>query len=179
MATGRLETTVKGSHYKFFFKKGVLVFAEKESVDMESLVISFLNKSIYIKKEVFRECEKKRVSVMRSVIELLIEDGHLSIMLYSKIISSIVRIYTIDLLSAQKGAFTFFPTEKIKEIHAVKPIDIEVFKPLAENYSTDKKSIRKVLDHLFTPIILIDTTINLKRKTVLFSELPYDRIWFF
>ena len=134
-----------GTEYTIHIKEGSIVRITRSGFSMEKELLALLKKSGTVSNEAFVDAEKKRLNTMRRMLDILMDSGTVSVVLYSKIISALMRLLLIDLLYETKGLFTFQIKEKVKPFHAVKPIAFLSLKRFYEEQQENKKLVRRIV----------------------------------
>jgi hypothetical protein len=124
---------------------------------MEKEVITLLKKSGTISNETFTKAEQKRLVTMRRMLDILMDAGDVSIVLYSKIISALMRILLITLLYEKKGLFTFQVKEKVKPFHSVRPITYLSFQYFHEEQTQQQKITKRVIRNMHNNIEVLNS----------------------
>ncbi|MCK5808902.1 hypothetical protein KAH37_07965 [bacterium] len=133
------------TEYIIHIKNGSIVRITRTGFSMEKELFALLKQSGTVSNEAFVDAEKKRMTSMRRMLDILMDSGAVSLMLYSKIISALMRLLLIDLLYEEKGLFTFQLQEKVKPFHSVKPIAFLSLKRFHEEQQEHKKLVRRII----------------------------------
>jgi len=177
--TGTLVVKESKREYRFYFKDGEIIYSEDSSEKTEVKIFEIIRNSGLISRETFVNCEKKKAKVMRSLLEILIEDGHVSMLLYSKVISAVVRVNIIKMLLLKKGSYSFFEKKIMREVHGVRPVsvlDIRDISTIADNH---RKELGKVIKNFYRHILNVDKNSFLSEKKSLLQNYLVCEIDFF
>lgn len=142
--TGTLVVKASKTEYRFYFRKGDIIYSENSKEKTELKILEIIKNSGLISRDTFVRSEKKKAKLMRTLLEILIEDGHVSMLLYTKVISAAVRLNILKMLLLKKGTYTFSERKTIREVHGVKPVsmlDIKDISSLTEKYPEQMKKV--------------------------------------
>ena len=139
--------------YRLYFKEGAIVYAENSMQRMDSRILSMIKNSGLISRDTIVAGEKKKSKIMKRLLEILIEEGHVSMLLYSKIISAAVRITILDAMLLKKGAYEFEKRPSSRDVHGVKPVDIKGLQQIASMSEKKTKVLKMILKSLYCDIL--------------------------
>ena len=146
-----------GTDYTLHIKDGSIVRITRSDYSMEKEVIALLKKSGAISNEAFTKAEEKRLNTMRRMLDILMDSGDVSVILYSKIISALMRILLVNLLYEKKGLFTFQVKEKVKPFHSVRPITYLSLQYFYEEQTQQKKTVKRVIRNMHNNIEVLNS----------------------
>ncbi len=165
-----------GKEYTIHFKEGALVRLTKSGFSMENELLTLLKKSGAVSTEAFAEAEKKRLSTMRKMLDILMDLGHVSVMLYSKVVSALMRMLLIELLYEKRGTLIFQQQDKVKPFRSVRPITFLAVKHFFEEYGQSEKEVKKVLRNMHSEVVVSDKSMPFQGGLTLFENyLSGDR----
>jgi len=149
--TGILRITFSRKTYRFYFRGGVLIYSENSRERTEKKVLKIVRNSGLISRETFVKSEKKKSTMLRSLLEILIDQGHVSMLLYSKIINTVLRMNIVDVMLAKKGAYCFEEKKSIREVHGVRTVDIKAVQVVSSclDKQENRKAMAKVMKNLY------------------------------
>lgn len=150
--TGILRLKTLHNEYNLYFVKGSLVYATNMKKPMEKMVFSIVKSSGFISREKLVLCEKQKSKLMKTVLEILIDDGYVSMLLYSKIISTAMRINVINAMLETDGDYSFEIRLKIDSVQGVKPISVAYLKPVDMMISENREEVKTVVGSLYSSI---------------------------
>lgn len=150
--TGILRLKTQWNEYDLYFLKGSLIYAANIKKPMEKMVLSIVKSSGFISREKLILCEKQKSKLMKTVLEILIDDGYVSMLLYSKIISTAMRINVINAMLEQEGDYSFEIRQKIDSVQGVKPIPVAYLKPVDVLISENRESVKTVIRSLYSAV---------------------------
>lgn len=169
-----------GTDYTLHIKDGAIVRITKSDYSMEKEVIALLKKSGTVSNEAFNKAEQKRLNTMRRMLDILMDSGDVSIILYSKIISALMRILLVNLLYEKKGLFTFQVKEKVKPFHSVRPITFLSLQNFHEEHIQQKKATKRVIRNMHNNIeVLNSATLPFKEGLSFFENYLSKDLDFF
>lgn len=153
--TGILKVNTTGKRtYRFYFRKGILIYSENSKERTEKRVLKMVRNSGLITRETFVKAEKKKSKMLKSLLEILIDQGHVSMLLYSKIINTVLRINIIDVMLAAKGTYSFDERKTIREVHGIRAVDIKTVQVLSNclDSSENRKAVSYIMKHLYSNV---------------------------
>ena len=150
--TGFLKLKVRGNEYCLYFEKGTLVYATDGKKPTENMVFDIIKSSGFISREKLIYCEKQKSSMMKTVLEMLIDEGYVSMMLYSKVISTAMRINIINAMFETEGDYSFEIRSRIDSVQGVRPVPVTYLKAVDELISENRKAARFVADSVYLTI---------------------------
>ncbi|HQN72657.1 MAG TPA: DUF4388 domain-containing protein, partial [bacterium] len=143
--SGMLKIKTGKKEYRYYFKEGIIIYAENSIERMDQLILSTIKQAEIVSRETVVKCEKMKSKLMKSLLEILIEEGHVSMLLYSKIISAAVRMNILEGFFARKGIYSFELRNSVREVHGVKSVDIRSVQQLASMSDEKLKTVKKIL----------------------------------
>lgn len=143
--SGMLKIKTGKKEYRYYFKEGIIIYAENSIERMDQLILSTIKQAEIVSRETVVKCEKMKSKLMKSLLEILIEEGHVSMLLYSKIISAAVRMNILEGFFARKGIYSFELRNIVREVHGVKSVDIRNAQQLASMSDEKLKTVKKIL----------------------------------
>lgn len=143
--SGMLKIKTGKKEYRYYFKEGIIIYAENSIERMDQLILSTIKQAEIVSRETVVKCEKMKSKLMKSLLEILIEEGHVSMLLYSKIISAAVRMNILEGFFARKGNYSFELRNSVREVHGVKSVDIRNAQQLASMSDEKLKTVKKIL----------------------------------
>ncbi|HNW15286.1 MAG TPA: DUF4388 domain-containing protein, partial [bacterium] len=143
--SGMLKIKTGKKEYRYYFKEGIIIYAENSIERMDQLILSTIKQAEIVSRETVVKCEKMKSKLMKSLLEILIEEGHVSMLLYSKIISAAVRMNILEGFFARKGIYSFELRNSVREVHGVKSVDIRNAQQLASMSDEKLKTVKKIL----------------------------------
>ena len=150
--TGILRLKTQWNEYNLYFAKGSLIYATNMKKPMEKMVLNIVKSSGFISREKLILCEKQKSKLMKTVLEILIDDGYVSMLLYSKIISTAMRINVINAMLEPEGDYSFEVRFKIDSVQGVKPISVSYLKPVDVLISENRESVKTVVKSLYSAV---------------------------
>ena len=113
-----------------------------------------VRRSGLITRDTFVIAEKKKSHMLKSLLEILIDQGHVSMLLYSKIINTVLRMNIADVMLAKKGKYSFEEKKSIREVHGVRTVDIQMVQTLSSTIDTkeNKKAAVFIIKHLYSNV---------------------------
>lgn len=173
--SGVLRITLSKKHeYRLYFREGLIVYSENSRVRTDELVLEMIKNSGLVTRDTIVKSEGKKSKIMKSLLEILIDEGHVSMLLYSKIISTTARMNIIEAAFVSKGAFSFENRNSVREVHGVRPVD---FSGVAVLKNTDENkilSIRKILRSLYFNVTGNGTDHLIAQKSILQNYLTTE-----
>lgn len=151
--SGVLKIKNKKKEYRFYFKEGIIVYSENSEERMDRTILSMIKSSDLISRDTIVKCEKKKSKIMKRLLEILIEEGHVSMLLYSKIISAAVRINIVEGFLLKKGDYEFEKRPTTREVHGVKPVEIQGLQQLASMSEKKIEILKKTLKSFHCEIL--------------------------
>lgn len=147
--SGILKVAFSNKEYRFYFRDGIIAYSENSKVRTDELVLEMIKSSGLITRDTIVKSEGKKSKIMKSLLEILIEEGHVSMVLYSKIISTTVRKNIIEAAFLTQGTFTFESRSAVREVHGVRPVEYATAR-IYSNISEKKiKSVTKILKNIY------------------------------
>jgi len=143
--SGMLKIKTGKKEYRYYFKEGIIIYAENSIERIDQLILSTIKQAEIVSRETVVKCEKMKSKLMKSLLEILIEEGHVSMLLYSKIISAAVRMNILEGFFARKGIYSFELRNSVREVHGVKSVDIRNAQQLASMSDEKLKTVKKIL----------------------------------
>lgn len=180
--TGVLEVTSGKELWQFSFREGVLTVARKRGLDSAAHVVELLLDSGVLRQETVRDAVKKQAKTMKSCLEILMEEGQVPLLLYSRVISAVIRLHLLDVMDLHKGHYQFAVKESLREEPGAKPLDMPRFRAFLDRFDRDAKLLKNLRRGLFSPVdVLDDIRFPLPRKTLFYSyaSSDFDLIDFF
>lgn len=152
--TGILRVTFSGKTYRFYFRGGILIYSENSRERTEKKVLKMVRNSGLISRETFVKSEKKKSKMLKSLLEILIDQGHVSMLLYSKIINTVLRMNIVDVMLQKKGTYCFEEKKSIREIHGVRTVDIKTVQVLSSclDKQKNRKAMASVMKNLYSNV---------------------------
>lgn len=150
--TGILKLKTQWNEYSIYFVKGSMIYATSARKPMEKMVLDIVKSSGFISREKLILCEKQKSEVMKTVLEILIDDGYVSMLLYSKIISTAMRINVINAMLEAEGDYSFEVRPKIDSIQGVRPISVSYLKPVDMLITEHRESVKTVIRSLYSAV---------------------------
>ena len=89
---------------------------------------------------------------MKTILEMLIDEGFVSMLLYSKVISLAVRTNVINAMLETDGNYSFEIKSKIESVHGVRPISITQLKPISTLIEENSAAVKEVATSLYSEI---------------------------
>jgi len=152
--TGILRVTFSRKSYRFYFRDGVLIYSENSKEKTEKKILKIVRNSGLISRETFIKSEKKKSTMLKSLLEILIDQGHVSMLLYSKIINTVLRMNIIDVMLQKKGTCFFEEKKSIREVHGIRTVDIKMVQVASSCLDTqeNRKAMATVMKNLFSNV---------------------------
>jgi hypothetical protein len=170
--TGILKVEAGKIKHLFYFKKGDIIYSENSKEKTEEKILDMVRRSGLISRETFSTSEKKKAKLMRTLLEILVEDGHVSMLLYSKIISATVRMNVLKAILLRKGKYSFTERKSIREVHGVKLVQILEIRDVATLVDSHPKSFKKITESFYNYVQESDKDFFIsENKTVLQNYL--------
>jgi len=151
--TGILKINSGKREYRFYFKDGCLVYGESSSERMDKKILSMIKNSGIIARDTIVISEKKKSKVLKTLLEILIEEGHVSMLLYSKIISAAVRINMINAIFETKGKYVFQIRQNVREVHGVRPVEIKGIQLMVSMSDEKRKALEKIVRSIYNDVL--------------------------
>ncbi len=177
--TGVLVVKSSKTEFRFYFKKGEIIYSENSRQKTEEIILEMIRNSGLISRETISSSEKKKSKLMRTLLEILVEDGHVSMLLYSKIISAAVKMNVLDALVLKKGKYSFTERSVIREVHGVKIISILEIRDVANIVESHNHSFKKVTGNFFNYVGKTEKDCFLKENKTIFQNYLMCEIDFF
>lgn len=162
--TGILKLKVPLNEYSFYFQKGIIIYATHQRKNMDRMVLDIIKYSGFISRENLLKCEKQKSNAMKTILEMLIDEGFVSMLLYSKVISLAMRRTVIHAMLETHGNYSFEIKSKIDSVHGVKPILISQLKSIDTLVSENRSAVKAVLDSLYSEVYQCEGVAYLKRN---------------
>ncbi len=150
--TGILKLKVPRNEYYFFFVKGSIIYSSNMKTTMDKTVLDIIKYSGFISREKLVKCEKQKSKEMKTILEMLIDEGFVSMLLYSKVISTAMRINVVNAMLETEGNYSFEIKSKIDQVHGVKPIVISQLKSIDTLIIENRHAVKTVADSLYSEI---------------------------
>ncbi len=144
--TGMLVIKAGKTKYNFYFREGEIIYSENSLEKTESKILEMIRRADLVSRETLSSSEKKKSKVMRTLLEILVEEGHVSMLLYSRVISTLIRLNILKAMLLKKGEYKFLERKTIREVHGVKPVsvlDINNIASVVDSYPAETKKILK------------------------------------
>ncbi len=181
--SGVLKITDNNTEYRLFFREGALIYADNSKDSIEHCALSMIKKSGIISMETIIKSERKKNTVMKTLLETLIDDGKVSIMVYSKIINAVVRTHIIRALLRKNSNFIFETRMNVNEVQGIKPVTLNDIKSIEQTIFRNPDEARLLINSLYTEVISSEasTPYLSSRKSFIHSFLmtEYDFSRFF
>lgn len=177
--TGVLDVVSGRKVYKFYFRNGLAVYGRIESKPSQDYIIELLHKSGAVSTSALNACRKKQANMIRSRLEILIEEGTVSMMVYSKAISAILGLLAMEAMLLKKGNYTFTAREFKRDESAVRPIGPEKIKMISEALEADKSIYSRLIKNILRPVAVADKSIPVTHgRTLFLNYLMSDKDFF-
>ena len=150
--TGILKLKVSRNEYYFYFVKGSLIYSSNLKKTMDQTVLEIIKYSGFISREKLLKCEKEKSKAMKTILEMLIDEGFVSMLLYSKVISLAMRINIINAMLENDGSYSFEIKAKIESVQGVKPVSVTQLKPISTLIEENRAAVKEVTDSLYSEI---------------------------
>ncbi len=150
--TGILKLKVTWNEYYFYFSKGSLIYSSNSKKTMDKTVIDIIKYSGFISREKLVKCEKEKSKAMKTILEMLIDEGFVSMLLYSKVISLAMRTNVINAMLETDGHYSFEIKSKIDPVHGVRPILVSQLNPVSMLIEENRAAVKEVADSLYSEI---------------------------
>ncbi|MBO7126961.1 hypothetical protein J6W78_05400 [bacterium] len=150
--TGILKLKVSRNEYYFYFVKGSLIYSSNMKKTMDQTVLEIIKYSGFISREKLLKCEKEKSKAMKTILEMLIDEGFVSMLLYSKVISLAMRINIINAMLENDGSYSFEIKAKIESVQGVKPVSVTQLKPISTLIEENRAAVKEVTDSLYSEI---------------------------
>lgn len=150
--TGILKLKVMRNEYYFYFVKGSLIYSSNLKKTMDQTVLDIIKYSGFISREKLIRCEKQKSSAMKTILEMLIDEGFVSMLLYSKVVSLAMRLNVINAMLETYGTYSFEIKAKIESVHGVRPVSITQLKPINNLIEENRAAVKEVADSLYSEI---------------------------
>lgn len=148
--SGVLKITLSKKHeYRFYFREGMIVYSENSRVRTDELILDMIKGSGLVTRDTIVKSEGRKSKIMKSLLEILIEEGHVSMLLYSKIISTTARINIMEAALVSKGTYSFEHRNSVREVHGVRPVEYAGVTVLKTTDSNKIKTVKKILRSLY------------------------------
>ena len=143
----------KKHEYRLYFREGTVVYSENSKVRTDELILEMIKNSGLVTRDTIVKSEGKKSKIMKSLLEILIDEGHVSMLLYSKIISTTSRMNIIEAAFVNKGTYSFENRNSVREVHGVRPVEYSGVLALKTTDEDKIKAIRKILKSLYFNVI--------------------------
>ena len=150
--TGILKLKVTRNEFYFYFAKGSLIYSSNLKKTMDQMVLDIIKYSGFISREKLLKCEKEKSKEMKTILEMLIDEGFVSMLLYSKVISLAMRINIIEAMLETDGNYSFEIKAHIESVHGVRPVSITQLKPVSNLIEENRAAVKEVSDSLYSEI---------------------------
>lgn len=150
--TGILKLKSAWHEYYFYFSKGSLIYSSDSRKTMDKTVIDIIKYSGFISREKLVKCEKEKSKAMKTILEMLIDEGFVSMLLYSKVISLAMRTNVINAMLETDGHYSFEIKAKIDPVHGVRPIAVSQLKTISTLIEENRSAVKEVADSLYSEI---------------------------
>ncbi len=167
-ATGELEVKSGRHAWRLLLREGKVLSARKAGEENRDLVVELLEKSGAVPSEAIRVSLKKQIKSMRSRIDILLEEGVISMVLYSRAVSAVLRLRVAELFAETKAQYLFRVNEEIHEEPGVRSLGVETI--LRFKVTCDEAGISpaKILRRLQRPVLVKDSTLKFSHGKPLF-----------
>ncbi len=174
--TGLLEVTSAKDQWEFQFREGVMTGARKRGINTAEHMVELMLEGGILRHETVRDALKKQSKVMKSCIEILMEEGHVPLILYSRIISASLRLLLMDVMALKKGHYQFAAKDDLREEPGTKPLDAARLTAFRDRFETDPKMLVRLRAALFLPIEMQESfSFPIDRKTLFYSYGTQDK----
>ena len=150
--TGILKLKVMWNEYYFYFLKGSLIYSSNLKKTMDQMVLDIIKYSGFISRDKLTKCEKEKSKAMKTILEMLIDEGFVSMMLYSKVISLAMRINVINAMLETDGNYSFEIKAKVDSVQGVRPIPVTQLKPINTLIEENRVAVKTVSDSAYSEI---------------------------
>ena len=147
--SGVLKIGSSKKEYRFYFREGIIIYSENSKTRTDEKILEMIKSSGVITRDTIIKSEGKKSKIMKSLLEILIEEGHVSMLLYSKIISTSSRMNVIEAAFLNKGTYSFEHRNSVREVHGVRPLEFESAIFLKALPEEKIKAIKKILGALY------------------------------
>lgn len=180
---GILKITNNSTEYRLFFREGALIYADNSKDSLEHCALDMIKNSGIISMETIIKSERKKNTVMKTLLETLIDDGKISIMVYSKIMNAVVRRHIIKAILNKNSNFIFESRINVNEVQGIKPVSLNDIKSIEQTIARYPEETRILTDSLYSEVISSEaaTPYLSPRKSFIHSFLmtEYDFFRFF
>lgn len=160
--TGILKLKVTNNEYYFYFVRGSLIYSSNLKKNMDTTVIDIIKYSGFISREKLLRCEKHKSKEMKTILEMLIDEGFVSMLLYSKVISLAIRINVIEAMLETDGNYSFEIKAKIDPVQGVRPVPLTLLTPISALIEENRGAVKEVTNSLYSEIDKCDNVPYLK-----------------
>lgn len=150
--TGILKLKVTHNEYYFYFVKGSLIYSSNLKKTMDKTVLDIIKYSGFISREKLMKCEKEKSKAMKTILEMLIDEGFISMLLYSKVISLAMRINVINAMLETEGNYRFEIKTKVDPVQGVRPVPVTQLKTISTLIEEHRVAVKEVADSLYSEI---------------------------
>lgn len=150
--TGILKLKVPRNEYYFYFVKGSLIYSSNLKKTMDQMVLEIIKYSGFISREKLIKCEKEKGKEMKTILEMLIDEGFVSMLLYSKVISLAMRTNVIEAMLETEGNYSFEIKTNIESVHGVRPISVTQLKTISTLIEENRAAVKEVAASLYSEI---------------------------
>ena len=173
--TGVLKLKVIMNEYFFYFLNGSLIYSSSSKKNMDRTVLEIIKYSGFISREKLVLCEKQKSRAMKTALEMLIDEGFVSMLLYSKAISLVMRTNIINAMLETSGSYSFEIKSKVDPVHGVRPVPIAMLKPIETLIEENRSAVRTVSDSLYSEIDKCDGVTYLKHnQSFIHNAITYE-----
>ncbi len=174
--SGVLSVESGKERWEFLFRTGVFIGAHKQGVSPGDRIIDLLLESGVLRHETVRDAIKKQSRVMKSCVEILMEEGHVPLILYSRTLSALMRLHLLDALARTKGFCQFAARNDLREDAGAKPLTLADFNRFRDYFANDRRLLKQLLAALFLPVTVLERkSFPLDRKSLFYSYATQDR----
>ncbi len=174
--SGLLEVNSGKDRWEFQFREGAMTGARKRGVNTAEHMVELLLEGGILRHETVRDALKKQSKMMKSCLEILMEEGHVPLILYSRIISASLRLILLDVMALKKGHYQFAAKDDLREEPGTKSLDIARFNAFRDRFESDPKMLARLRAALFLPIAMQESfSFPIDRKSLFYSYGTQDR----
>ncbi len=174
--SGILSVESGKERWHFLFRGGMLIGANKQGISPGDRIVDLLLESGILRHETVRDAIKKQSKIMKSCVEILMEEGHIPLILYSRTLSALMRLYLLDASARTKGFCQFAVKEDLREDAGAKPLDLPRFNSFRDYFAQDRRLLKKLLGSLFAPVTVLERkNFPFDRKTLFYSYTAQDK----
>ncbi len=174
--SGVLSVESGKERWEFLFRAGVLIGAHKQGGSPGDRIVDLLLESGVLRHETVRDAIKKQSKVMKSCVEILMEEGHVPLILYSRTLSAVIRLHLLDAMARTKGFCQFAVRSDLREDAGAKPLTLADFNRFRDYFANDRRLFKQLLAALFMPVTVLERkSFPLDRKSLFYSYATQDR----